>query len=255
MNVLRALGLALAAAAIAGPALAADDPFNGNAVLASRDANAPAEETYGVNDYSNYTIFAHSFNPRAGDSTGYQSGSFLYSRTAGDAFLVAEVQLPNGSQALGTELEGCDDSATAGQDMSTWLISCPRPAGTCVLHAGGGTVGQTGCVTNFTAFPAPVIINNETNTYFIQMNLQAATSVNRFRAVRVRYQLRVSPAPATATFTDVPVGHSQHRFVEALVAAGITGGCGGGLYCPDSAVTRGQMAVFLSVALGLHFPH
>jgi hypothetical protein len=40
---------------------------------------------------------------------------------------------------------------------------------------------------------------------------------------------------------------------EALLAAGITGGCGGGAYCPDSPVTRGQMAVFLSRALGLHF--
>jgi hypothetical protein len=27
--------------------------------------------------------------------------------------------------------------------------------------------------------------------------------------------------------------------------AGITGGCGGGKYCPDSNVTRGQMAAFL----------
>ncbi|HEX4438485.1 MAG TPA: S-layer homology domain-containing protein, partial [Thermoanaerobaculia bacterium] len=41
---------------------------------------------------------------------------------------------------------------------------------------------------------------------------------------------------------------------EALNAAGITGGCGNGNYCPDGPVTRGQMAVFLSKALGLHWP-
>ncbi len=74
-------------------------------------------------------------------------------------------------------------------------------------------------------------------------------------SVVVRYQLQVSPAPATATFLDVPTVHPFFRFVEALAAAGITGGCGSGNYCPDNPVTRGQMAVFLSIALGLHFPN
>jgi len=63
----------------------------------------------------------------------------------------------------------------------------------------------------------------------------------------------VSAAPASATFGDVPTTHVFHRFIEALVDAGITAGCGGGNYCPDNPVTRGQMAVFLSRALGLHF--
>jgi hypothetical protein len=51
----------------------------------------------------------------------------------------------------------------------------------------------------------------------------------------------------------VPTTHPFFQFVEALVASGITAGCGGGNYCPDAALTRGQMAVFLSKALGLHF--
>jgi hypothetical protein len=42
----------------------------------------------------------------------------------------------------------------------------------------------------------------------------------------------------------------QVRFVEALFAAGISVG---GNYCPDAPLTRGQMAVFLSGALGLHW--
>ena len=32
-------------------------------------------------------------------------------------------------------------------------------------------------------------------------------------------------------------------------------GCGSGNYCPDANLTRGQMAVFLSKAMGLHFPN
>jgi len=48
-----------------------------------------------------------------------------------------------------------------------------------------------------------------------------------------------------ADFLDVSPAHPFHDFVESIVRAGITSGCGGGNYCPDSAVTRAQMAVFL----------
>lgn len=63
--------------------------------------------------------------------------------------------------------------------------------------------------------------------------------------------LAVSPAPPTATFNDVPTNHPFFKYIEALAASGITGGCGSGNYCPDNPVTRGQMAVFLAKALGL----
>ena len=71
----------------------------------------------------------------------------------------------------------------------------------------------------------------------------------------IDYRLQVSPAPGAATFSDVPTNHPFFQFVEALAASGITGGCGTGIYCPNQPVTRGQMAVFLSKALGLHFPN
>ena len=73
------------------------------------------------------------------------------------------------------------------------------------------------------------------------------------RGVIVQWRRQVSPGPATATFGDVPTSHAQFRFVEALAASGITGGCGGGDFCPNNPVTRGQMAVFLATALGLHY--
>ena len=66
----------------------------------------------------------------------------------------------------------------------------------------------------------------------------------------------MSPAPGVATFPiDVPTNHPFFRFVEAMAASGLTGGCGPGQFCPDSPVTRGQMSVFLASALGLHFPN
>jgi hypothetical protein len=53
------------------------------------------------------------------------------------------------------------------------------------------------------------------------------------------------PACTTATFTDVPCDNLFAPWVYDLVARDITGGCGGGFYCPTVAATRGQMAVFV----------
>ncbi len=51
-----------------------------------------------------------------------------------------------------------------------------------------------------------------------------------------------------STFLDVPPSHLFFAFVEILAANGVTAGCGGSYYCPDSPVTRAQMAVFLLTA-------
>jgi hypothetical protein len=71
----------------------------------------------------------------------------------------------------------------------------------------------------------------------------------------ITWRRSISPAPGAATFSDVPASHPFFRFVEALAAAGITGGCGGGAFCPNDPITRGQMSVFLASALGLYWPN
>ena len=54
------------------------------------------------------------------------------------------------------------------------------------------------------------------------------------------------PPPATGTvFDDVDPGDFAADWIEELASLGITGGCDPDNYCPDQAVTRGQMAVFL----------
>jgi len=73
--------------------------------------------------------------------------------------------------------------------------------------------------------------------------------------VNVVWRRQVSPAPATPSFGDVPTSHPFFQFIEALKASGITGGCGNGNYCPNQPLTRGQMAAFLSKALGLYWPY
>jgi hypothetical protein len=51
-------------------------------------------------------------------------------------------------------------------------------------------------------------------------------------------------------FTDVAPDDPFCGFIERLADDGITGGCRDNDYCPDAAVTRSQMAVFIEAALG-----
>jgi hypothetical protein len=52
-------------------------------------------------------------------------------------------------------------------------------------------------------------------------------------------------------FSDVPETSAFCPWIEELARRGITGGCGGGNYCPTAPVTREQMAVFLTGTFGL----
>lgn len=58
------------------------------------------------------------------------------------------------------------------------------------------------------------------------------------------------PPNVPPTFSDT-AGHWAEDWIEALRAAGITGGFPDGTYRPEEVVTRGQMAVFLVKAFGL----
>ncbi len=53
------------------------------------------------------------------------------------------------------------------------------------------------------------------------------------------------PAASGTVFADVPADAFAAAYIEQLAALGVTGGCGGGNYCPHAPVTRAQMAVFL----------
>ncbi|HKD20007.1 MAG TPA: S-layer homology domain-containing protein, partial [Thermoanaerobaculia bacterium] len=53
------------------------------------------------------------------------------------------------------------------------------------------------------------------------------------------------PPPCSGIFLDVPCPGQFTDWIEQLSTEGITAGCGGGNYCPYSAVTRAQMSAFL----------
>jgi len=60
-----------------------------------------------------------------------------------------------------------------------------------------------------------------------------------------------TPPAATGMFADVPITNPFAPWVEQLANDNITGGCGGGNFCPNNPVTRAQMAIFLVKAFDL----
>jgi len=85
-------------------------------------------------------------------------------------------------------------------------------------------------------------------------NQDSSGSISFWGAL-VHWTRTISPAPATATFPDVPTSHWAFQYVEALAASGITQGYPDGTFKPATPVTRAQMATFLARALGLHWSH
>jgi uncharacterized protein YdeI (BOF family) len=82
------------------------------------------------------------------------------------------------------------------------------------------------------------------------------TIVNRAQMaiflLRGKYGNIYSPPAASGTmFGDVPTGYWAAAWIEQLANEGITGGCGGGNYCPNIPVNRAQMAIFLVTAFNL----
>jgi CSLREA domain-containing protein len=59
------------------------------------------------------------------------------------------------------------------------------------------------------------------------------------------------PPVCTGIFSDVPCPSTFANWIEQLYKENVTSGCGGGMYCPASSNTRGQMAVFIVKTFGL----
>jgi hypothetical protein len=63
--------------------------------------------------------------------------------------------------------------------------------------------------------------------------------------LKAKHGLCYVPPPCTGVFGDVPCPSTFANWIEAMANEGITGGCGGGNFCPMNPVRRDQMSVFL----------
>jgi hypothetical protein len=213
-----------------------------------------APDEFGTLDETVTTIAASSFV----SPFGFGSASWDPSTSSwivpflSSADLWAGVAVPSG---VVIDYLGLENLTQTGSTMQIALSVVDR-AGT-VTPIGSFPSTVHGWDTDYNASPLGFqLIQNMHNKLVVEVTIQSGDGSNGALGwVEIWWHRVVSPAPATATFTDVPTTDPGFQFIEALVASGVTAGCGGGNYCPDSPLTRRQMAVFLSKALGLHWPN
>jgi hypothetical protein len=64
--------------------------------------------------------------------------------------------------------------------------------------------------------------------------------------LKAEHGLGYTPPACVGVFGDVPCSSNFAPWIEELAAENITGGCGGGNYCPGLSANRGQMATFVT---------
>lgn len=206
---------------------------------------------YGTTNWTVNRIGSAEFVPSQ-SGTGYAySGTALYS-TSPNGYFRAAVHIPSGAFLEYLYLDYC--ALVTGGDVWAFLWSCDHddPFFSCTQLAFLPSVTQTVCTAVYQDLsPKNYTVNNNTQDLYVEVETKGGYLDSSFTGVSIYYQLQMSPAPATATFADVPTNYIYFRAVEALAKAGISSGCGGGNFCPNQSVTRGEMAKFLAVALGL----
>lgn len=205
-----------------------------------------SDESFGQNYQYTWIPYA-AFTPLDSPMTYSQYANYRY-RTGGGYYMVAPINLPNGAYLYSAQLFLFDNDSDF--NVYAWVYRHSLPNNLVILDScySSGYPGHSYC----TAY-CNETIQNGNNMYVFRVGLSAANINNGFMGVRLYWRRQISPAPATATFNDVGTGHWAFKQIEALAASGITVGCGAGNFCPNVAVTRAQMAVFLARALGLHW--
>lgn len=199
-------------------------------------------------------IAQSSANVTAVANNGLTGQSLRLVGGSGASYFSAPVQAPSGALLKSLDLNACDSTGTGGF-VELNLVASDALGNVASTSTTLSTAG-TGCQTLSEDLTGLALtVDNHTKHYWLvatMTNAGPGPLVGLAGAV-VGYKLQVSPAPGVATFNDVPTSNPFFQYVEALAASGVTGGCGNGNYCPDTPVTRGQMAVFLAKALGLQF--
>ena len=213
---------------------------------------------FGTSVETLYQVLASGCSPIASTTLNADINDYFYS-TSGVGFVDCPLNLPAG--AILEKFEAVVYDANDTKDVLAALGVCPTIDVTFACN-GYGLVGSSGTsAAPFNGYLTSdlsifgLVVDKVSNVYHVRVVLQQPDSSVRFRQVNVFYRLQISPAPGVATFGDVPTSHTYFRAIEALAASGITAGCGGGNFCPNATVTRGEMATFLARALGLHFPN
>ncbi len=220
----------------------------------------PTSPEWGLSSPIAYNVPGWAFNNRGDGQHDFEFGYAFWSGGS-NYFFDKDVYLPSGAVIEGATFYFYDEDAAA--DLRCVLVRMTYsgdayPDGTELISRYSS--GSGGFQAGYYPLAVPETVRNYDengmNVYYLGFNPESAgpTAALGFGGITLWYRLQISPAPATATFSDVPTGYWAFRHIEALAASGITAGCGGGNFCPESYVKRSEMAVYLAKALGLHWP-
>jgi len=192
-------------------------------------------------------------------SPGWRSIEFSWTRSTGPG---------NNNGTLSWWLDGFPQTGLSGIDNDTEVVNYSRWGAVAGLEASStGAIWMDDYASQRSGYMGPAVPFADVPTSngfwtYIQGLYQAEitggcgagsycplNNVNRAQMaiflVKGLHGALFSPPACVQQFTDVPCSDGFAVWINQLAADGITGGCGGGNYCPTSNVTRDQMAIFL----------
>jgi S-layer homology domain len=205
---------------------------------------------FGVTDDTRTVISATSFLPAQGCCYGTSPSLGRYGRHEPGYEFYATLDLPAGAVI---DFIGINSTTDTDGVLGVALIERNRTADTFLLA--GFSAPAHGWDTDFAGPLGIDIVDHVDKEFVINVEVAPAGAFEFFSWVEIWWHRHISPTPQDPSFNDVPDTNPFFAYIEALKASGITGGCGGANYCPGASLTRGQMAVFLAKALGLHWPN
>ncbi len=228
--------------------------------VATDAATATTTITGTLNSVPNSPFVVELFSSSTCDPSGYGEGakhvgwiSVTTDAACGASFTATlPVALVEGEFVTATATDGTGNTS----EFSACVIVGPTLVVTSVAPTSGPASGAAGVEvsgSNFDPGAAVTVGGVPAESIAVDRASHLSMSVPPL-APGALYPITVAnPGGGTATLTngwladflDVGGGSPLHAFVEKLVRDGVTSGCGSGNFCPDDAVTRAQMSVFL----------
>jgi hypothetical protein len=247
------------------PVFANDSSIDEGVPLKPNSASKLSPQSLRPNDFGTGTnilqIPASSFIPRTAGSAPLEYAGYGYVEPSTNGQWWATVTLPAGANIQYLDLYYYDTNATYDVSAALWEHHGGDAYGTAPGITNLATVTSSGSSGYGYAYSAPFsyTVNNDVaynygSTYEILVQFNGVTDGSlAFKGVDIWWNRQISPAPATATFSDVPTSHPFFQEIEALASSGISTGYVDGTFRPNAYVTRQAMAAFLSRALGLYW--
>jgi hypothetical protein len=147
----------------------------------------------------------------------------------------------------------CRDAGVTREQMAVFLIKASNGAGY-VPQACTGVFDDVPCPGPFTDWIEDLAAQGITGGCGGDNYCPSEPVTRQQMAVfllKTEHGAAYAPPSCAGLFGDVACPSLFADWIEQLAAEQITGGCGGGNYCPSGPSTRGQMAVFLTKTLNL----